>query len=151
MGTTITAAVVVDLTAFVANVGDSRTYLYREPEGLRKITNDHSVVAYLVETGIIKPDDIYTHAQRNRIYRNLGAKPVIQVDVFMEHLQPGDTLLLCSNGLWEMVRDPAIQQILRNGADPTETSRALIEAALVGGGADNVSVIVVQVTRHKNN
>ena len=146
MGTTITAAVVVDSTAFVANVGDSRTYLYREPEGLRKITNDHSVVAYLVETGIIKPDDIYTHAQRNRIYRNLGAKPVIQVDVFMEHLQPGDTLLLCSDGLWEMVRDPAIQQILRNGADPSQTSSALLEAALVGGGADNVSVIVAQFT-----
>src|SRR2546423_11431272 len=146
MGTTITAAVVIGLTAFVANVGDSRTYLYQEPEGLRKITNDHSVVAYLVETGIIKPDDIYTHAQRNRIYRNLGAKPMIQVDVFVEHLQPGDTLLLCSDGLWEMVRDPLIQQILRNGADPTETSRALIEAVLVGGGADNLSGIVVQVT-----
>jgi serine/threonine protein phosphatase PrpC len=146
MGTTITAAVVVDLTAFVANVGDSRTYLYREPEGLRKITNDHSVVAYLVETGIIKPDDIYTHAQRNRIYRNLGTKPMIQVDVFVERLQPGDTLLLCSDGLWEMVRDPAIEQILRNGADPSQTSSALLKAALVGGGADNVSVIVAQVT-----
>jgi serine/threonine protein phosphatase PrpC len=146
MGTTMTAALVIGSTAYVANVGDSRTYLYREPEGLRKITNDHSVVAYLVETGIIKPDDIYTHAQRNRIYRNLGAKPVIQVDVFVEHLQPGDTLLLCSDGLWEMVRDPAIQQILRNGVDPSQTSRALIEAALGGGGADNVSVIVVQVT-----
>ncbi len=146
MGTTITAAVVVDLTAFVANVGDSRTYLYREPGGLRTITNDHSVVAYLVETGIIKPDDIYTHAQRNRIYRNLGAKPMIQVDVFVERIQPGDTLLLCSDGLWEMVRDPAIEQILRNGADPSQTSSALLEAALVGGGADNVSVIVTQVT-----
>src|SRR5207302_11044110 len=98
------------------------------------------------ETGIIKPDDIYTHAQRNRIYRNLGTKPMIQVDVFVERLQPGDTLLLCSDGLWEMVRDPAIEQILRNGADPSQTSSGLLKAALVGGGADNVSVIVVQVT-----
>ncbi len=146
MGTTITAALVVGSTAFVANVGDSRTYLYREAEGLRKVTKDHSVVAYLAETGIIKPDDIYTHPQRNQIYRNLGAQPLVQVDVFIEHLQLGDTLLLCSDGLWEMVRDPSIQQTLGNGTDPSQISSALIEAALVGGGADNVSVIVVQVT-----
>jgi serine/threonine protein phosphatase PrpC len=143
MGTTITAAVVVGLTAFVANVGDSRTYLYREPEGLRKITRDHSVVAYLVETGIIKPDDIYTHAQRNQIYRSLGANPLIQVDTFIEPLQTGDIVLLCSDGLWEMVRDERIQQILRDGTDPSQMASALIEAALDGGGADNVSVIVV--------
>ena len=146
MGTTITAALVVGLTAFVVNVGDSRTYLYRESEGLRKITYDHSLVAYLVETGIIKPDDIYTHPQRNQLYRSLGAKPLIPVDVFMEQLQPGDTLLLCSDGLWEMVRDPSILQTLRKGTDPPQMSSALIKAALEGGGADNVSVIVVQVT-----
>ena len=146
MGTTITAALIVGLTAFVANVGDSRTYLYRESEGLRKITQDHSVVAYLVEAGIIKPDDIYTHPQRNRIYRSLGAKPMIQVDAFIEQLQPGDTLLLCSDGLWEMVRDPGILQILQHGTDPSQMVQALIEAALDGGGTDNTSVIVVQVT-----
>ena len=66
--------------------------------------------------------------------------------MFVERIQPGDTLLLCSDGLWEMVRDPAIEQILRNGADPSQTSSALLEAALVGGGADNISVIVAQVT-----
>lgn len=145
MGTTITAVVVVGLKAFVANVGDSRTYLYRESEGLRKITKDHSVVAYLVETGIIKPDDIYTHPQRNQIYRNLGAQPLIQVDAFIEPLQPGDRVILCSDGLWEMVRDPAIEQILRSGTDAQHLASALLEAALGGGGADNVSVIVVQV------
>jgi serine/threonine protein phosphatase PrpC len=146
MGTTITAALVVGLTAVVVNVGDSRTYLYRASEGLRKVTQDHSVVAYLVETGIIQPDDIYTHPQRNRIYRSLGSKPVIQVDSFREQLQPGDILLLCSDGLWEMVLDPGILQILQHGADPSQMGRALIEAALEGDGTDNISVIVVQVT-----
>ena len=145
MGTTITAALVVGLTAFVANVGDSRTYLYRESEGLRKITRDHSVVAYLVEAGIIKPDNIYTHPQRNRIYRSLGSQSMIQVDTFIEQLQPGDILLLCSDGLWEMVRDPGILQILRHGTDPSQMGQALIEAALESGGSDNISVIVIQV------
>lgn len=147
MGTTITAVLIVDSTAIVVNVGDSRTYLYREAEGLRTVTHDHSLVAYLAETGIIKPDDIYIHPQRNQIYRSLGSKPVIPVDAFTEQLQPGDTLLLCSDGLWEMVRDPFIQQILHKRASPPQTSNALIEAALQGGGTDNISVIVVCICK----
>jgi serine/threonine protein phosphatase PrpC len=146
MGTTITAALILGGTALVVNVGDSRTYLYRESGGLRKITRDHSLVAYLVETGIIKADDIYMHPRRNQIYRSLGTKPMVSVDAFTEQLQPGDTLLLCSDGLWEMVRDPLIQHLLRKEATPLQTSGALVEAALEGGGADNVSVIVAYTT-----
>lgn len=145
-GTTMTAALIADDLIAVANVGDSRTYLYRASEGLTRITRDHSTVARLVENGQITPDEVYTHPQRNEIYRNLGDDVPVEVDTRVIEIERGITLLLCSDGLWEMVRDAQIERILRETLpDAAQACRRLLQAALDGGGLDNISVIVAHV------
>lgn len=145
-GTTMTAALIADERVAVANVGDSRTYLYRASEGLTPITRDHSTVARLVENGQITPDEVYTHPQRNEIYRNLGDDIPVEVDTHLIEIERGMTLLLCSDGLWEMVRDAQIERILRETLpDAAQACRRLLQASLDGGGQDNISVIVVHV------
>lgn len=146
LGTTITAALLVDSTAYIVNVGDSRTYLYRAGEGLVQVTRDHSLVARLVAVGAISAEEVYTHPDRNKVYRGLGEKDAVQVDWFVEPLGEGDYLLLCSDGLWEMVRDHEMEHILqRYLPDVTQASGALVKAALQHGGADNISAIVARV------
>lgn len=146
MGTTLTAALIINTTAYIVNVGDSRVYLYRAASGLSQVTRDHSTVALLVEKGALKPEEVYTHPRRNEIYRSLGHQASQDVDSFILAVQPDDLLMLCSDGLWEMVRDPHIQDILSSeGQQPAQLSSALVQAALDGGGKDNISVIVVGV------
>jgi serine/threonine protein phosphatase PrpC len=151
MGTTVTAAIIIDTTIAIANVGDSRTYLYRAQDGLKPVTKDHSHVAQLLARGEISEDDVYTHPRRNEIYRCIGEKATVQADTFILPLEAETTLLLCSDGLWEMVRKPHIEQILRDTVpNAAQSSKALIEAALAGGGLDNVSVIVVHIAPQGN-
>ena len=146
MGTTMTAALLWGTTVYVVNVGDSRTYLYRKSEGLYQVTQDHSVVARLVELGAISADEVYTHPKRNEILRALGNHPTIEVDSFTVPVRVGDLLLLCSDGLWEMVRDFEIQEIVRTCAPyASQICAMLIQAALNRGGKDNISVIAVCV------
>ena len=144
MGTTMTSALLWGTSIFVVNVGDSRTYLYRKSRGLRRVTQDHSVVAGLVEIGVISDDEVYTHPQRNEILRALGNQPTVAVDCFTVPARVGDVLLLCSDGLWEMVRDFEIAEIVRTCAPyASQMCTMLIQAALNRGGKDNISVIAV--------
>jgi protein phosphatase len=148
LGCTLTAVLVDNEKAYIANVGDSRTYLLREND-LIPITRDHSLVARLVESKQIEPEDVYTHPQRNLIYRSLGAgHKNIEVDIFHETLHPGDTLLLCSDGLWEMVRDSDLRKALSEKASPQKICDTLIDMANANGGEDNISAVVVQVNAY---
>jgi len=151
MGTTLTAALVVHTTAYVVNVGDSRTYLYRQSDGLQAITRDHSLVARMVESGAISREEMYTHPRRNQVYRCLGERATVEVDTFVVTLQAGDLLLLCSDGLWEMVRDEKMSEIIGSALPhASQISTMLVQAALNEGGADNVSVIAVYVAQGDN-
>lgn len=146
LGCTVTMVLVENGQAHIANVGDSRTYLWRNGSLLR-LTKDHSLVAKLVETKQITEDDIYTHPQRNLIYHSLGAgHKNVDPDVFHEALQSGDKLLLCSDGLWEMVRPPVLLSAMSGQDDVEKTCENLINLANASGGEDNISAVVVRVS-----
>lgn len=146
LGSTVTAVLIQNDHAFIANVGDSRTYLLRG-NVLQPVTKDHSLVQKLVEANQIAPEDVYTHPQRNLIYRSLGAgHKNIEVDVFQETVQPGDTFLLCSDGLWEMVRHQDLQKVLSEQRSPQKICDMLIDMANNHGGEDNITAIVVHIS-----
>ena len=144
MGCTLTMALVMDGQAYIANVGDSRTYTYG-PEGLKQITTDHSVVASLIAAGMAEPEELYTHPDRHVIYRALGTKSTVEVDIWEEGLVPGDNLLLCCDGLWEAIRNEGIEEVLLTQFDPQAACVEMVRQANQAGGEDNISVIMVKV------
>jgi serine/threonine protein phosphatase PrpC len=146
MGNTLTAALIRDDQALIVNVGDSRTYLMRMGS-LSQITQDHSVVARLLSQNLIQPEEVYTHEQKSVIYRSLGDKPDLEIDdsLFEITLEPGDRLVLCCDGLWEMVPESFIEDVLLAFFDPQAACDKLVEMANQAGGDDNISVIVVNI------
>ena len=146
MGTTLTLAVIQDERLTVAHVGDSRAYLWREGR-LRQLTEDHSVAGSLLKQGRITAEEAREHPHRHVLYRCLGLEPRVQVDIASSiALRPGDALLLCSDGLWDMVY-PAerLGAYLASAATPAQICRRLVDAANEAGGEDNITVLLVQV------
>ncbi len=141
-GTTITALLIVGSRAAVANVGDSRTYHMRDGN-LRQVTQDHSLVFSLFKAGQITEEQIYTHPRKNEVYRSLGDREDVKIDTFGFDIQAGDRLLLCSDGLWEMVRNDRIAAILVGATTPQMACDRLVAEAYDNGGEDNISAVVV--------
>ena len=149
MGTTVVAVrfggTRDEPTAQVAHVGDSRAYLLRGGS-LRPVTEDHSLVAELVRSGDLTRDQAAEHPQKNLITRALGADEEVEVDTAVLPVEAGDRFLLCSDGLSDMIPETRIGEILAEApGDPEKPARSLVSAALDAGGADNVTVIVVDV------
>src|ERR671913_396639 len=147
MGTTVVAVrfggTQAEPVAEVAHVGDSRAYLVRDSE-MKPITEDHSLVAELVRSGDLTRAQAAEHPQKNLITRALGADEEVEVDTAVLPVEAGDRLLLCSDGLTDMVAEARIAEILADSPDdPEGPARALVSAALEAGGSDNVTVIVV--------
>jgi protein phosphatase len=143
-GTTIAMAVVQGPIAVIANVGDSRVYRLRNGE-MRQITKDHSVVQRMVDAGMAQPEQVYTHPSRNLIYRSLGADDSVKVDIFAPTIAPGDYLLLCTDGLWEMVQSPVkIAEIVFHATSLDAACTSLVQAANAAGGEDNIGVVLAQ-------
>lgn len=144
MGTTCVAAVIHGETVYVANVGDSRAYLVREGT-IRQISRDHSLVAELVRAGLLSEQQARTHQQRNLIYRSLGGRGEVEVDLFAEPVREGDILVLCSDGLSGLVEDDELRATVES-CEPEESVRTLIERANERGGTDNITAVVARVS-----
>jgi PPM family protein phosphatase len=145
MGTTMTVALVDDDRVTIGHVGDSRAYRFRGGE-LEQLTDDHSLVAELVRSGKLTPEEAETHPQRSVITRALGTEADVDVDTFSVQAVPGDLFLLCSDGLTSMVDDETIlDAVERHRADLEEAAKALVNAANRGGGEDNITVVFFEV------
>ena len=141
MGTTCTAAIVLPDRLFVAQVGDSRAYLLRDGR-LQLLTRDQTMADQLVESGVLRPEDVGTFAYRHVLVQAVGTRSTIDPITSEVLLRPGDRILLCSDGLHGPVPDHQIARILGGAADINSAAHDLIRAALAAGGPDNVTVVV---------
>ena len=144
MGATATAALVFGGTLFLAHVGDSRAYLLRAGS-LLQLTSDHTLVGQMVARGDLSPDEAREHDQRHMLLQAVGTQERLDVETTFFDLEAGDRLLLCSDGLYDLVRDEGIAQTLSDDGDPEAQCKALVTAANSLGGFDNITVVILHL------
>jgi protein phosphatase len=146
-GTTITAAVILNEELTIAHVGDSRAYLMTPGGLMQAISQDHSLVQRLIDLGQLTEEEAAVHPQRNVLYRALGQMEPFHADIKTVTFPNNGILLLCSDGLWGVVSDSMIFEIIKQNENPTIASRKLVDAANEAGGPDNISVILVKIIK----
>ena len=143
MGTTIVAATIVGHYAYVANVGDSRLYVVQDQ--IHQVTKDHSLVQEMVRMGELKAEEAKNHPDKNIITRALGAERTVDIDFFDLKLEPGSTILMCSDGLSNMVEDAKMEEIILDSEiNLDRKGRRLLREANQNGGKDNIAIILVE-------
>lgn len=143
MGTTFVVATIQDNKMYVANIGDSRLYVIGKE--MRQITEDHSLVEAMVKTGKLDRQEARQHPNKNIITKALGADNEVEPDFFEVDLEEGDTVLMCSDGLTNMLEDEDIVDIVRAYEDPQVAANALVNRANQNGGVDNISIILIKI------
>jgi protein phosphatase len=141
MGTTLVVATVIERTLYFANVGDSRLYLLNND--IKQVSKDHSLVQEMVRLGGIKQEDAKNHPDKNIITRAIGAKEQVEVDFYEYRLKKGDIVLMCTDGLSNMVEDTEILHIVKGSRDIVEAVEGLINKANKNGGKDNIGIVAV--------
>ena len=142
MGTTLIVATVIGQTLYFANVGDSRLYLLNDD--IRQLSKDHSLVQEMVRLGGINQEEAKRHPDKNIITRAVGAREKVEIDFFEYRLQKEDIILMCTDGLTNMVEDDTIFNIVKSSRDVVEAVERLVERAKLNGGSDNIGVIVAK-------
>jgi PPM family protein phosphatase len=143
-GTTLTAVAIVGDLAYVAHVGDTRIYLITK-DGVEQITRDHSLVQRLIELGQLTPDEAAVHPQKNVLYRALGQSETLEVDALTRRLPPNSKLMICSDGLWNMISESEIIEITMKHSNPQEACDKLVALANTHGGTDNITAVLLQI------
>ncbi|HWP96216.1 MAG TPA: Stp1/IreP family PP2C-type Ser/Thr phosphatase [Syntrophomonadaceae bacterium] len=144
MGTTVTAAVYREGNLFIAHVGDSGLYLIGS--GIRKVTRDHTLAEQLLADGVLKPEDMHSNPYNHILTRALGVEEQIVIDHYQEKVQRGDVVLLCSDGLSDLVSETEIYALVQEGEPPLqEAARSLVDRALSYGGSDNITAILSRI------